>query len=74
MSRAMLDRSEEGLDVAPDQVYPIRGMLDLADLMQVAAIDRPDLHDEPWVPVTQPRLAVASPPSLLRRGRARATS
>ena len=57
MSQAMLDQLGEGLDVAPDQVYPIRGMLDLADLMEVAAIDRPELHDEPWVPVTQPRLA-----------------
>ena len=42
---------------APDQVYPIDGMLDLADLMEIAALDRPELRDEPWVPVTQPRLA-----------------
>ena len=57
MSRAMHDELEEGLDVAPEQVYPIAGMLDLADLMEIAGIDRPDLRDEPWGPVTQPRLA-----------------
>ena len=60
MSRAMLDRLEEGLDVVSEQVYPIRGMLDLADLMQVGGIDRPDLRDEPWVPVTQSRLAATN--------------
>ena len=48
MSRAMHDELEEGLDVAPEQVYPIAGMLDLADLMEIAGIDRPDLRDEPW--------------------------
>lgn len=55
-SRAMLDRLEEGLGVAAEQIYPIRGQLDMADLMQIASIDRPDLKDEPWQPVTQPRL------------------
>ena len=38
-------------------MYEIDGLLDLADLMQLTRIDRPDLMDEPWVPVTQPRLA-----------------
>jgi polyphosphate kinase len=56
MSKAMLDRLREGLDVSDDHVCPIRGMLDLADLMQIAGLDRPDLKDEPWAPVTQPRL------------------
>ena len=58
-SRAMLDRLMAGLDVEADQVYEIEGQLDLADLRQIAAIDRPELKDEPWVPVTQPRLARA---------------
>jgi polyphosphate kinase len=35
-------------------------MLDLADLGQLTEIDRPDLKDEPWRPITQPRLAVAT--------------
>jgi len=57
MSRAMLTILEEGLDVTSEQVFPIRGMLDLADLMQIGGIDRPDLKDDPWSPVTQARLA-----------------
>ena len=58
-SRAMLDRLMAGLGLEPDQVYEIEGQLDLADLRQIAVIDRPELKDEPWVPVTQPRLARA---------------
>ena len=55
-SRAMLDRLMAGLDVEAEQVYEIEGQLDLADLGQIAVFDRPELKDEPWVPVTQPRL------------------
>ena len=40
-------------------MYEIEGLLDLADLMQLTRLDRPDLKPEPWVPVTQPRLARA---------------
>jgi polyphosphate kinase len=60
-SRAMLDRlvGEEGLRVEHDQVYEIEGPLDLADLMQIAAVDRPELKDEPWMPVSPPRFAAA---------------
>jgi polyphosphate kinase len=43
--------------VTAEQIYPIRGQLDLAELMQIASIERPDLRDEPWAPVTQARLA-----------------
>ncbi len=32
-------------------------MLDLADVGQLYALDRPDLKYEPWVPYTQRRLA-----------------
>jgi polyphosphate kinase len=38
-------------------VYEIEGQLDLADLSQIASLDRPELKDDPWVPVTPPRLA-----------------
>jgi polyphosphate kinase len=57
MSEAMLERLRTGLDVEPEHVYRVHGMLDLADLAQIASFDRPDLKDEPWLPVTQPRLA-----------------
>ncbi len=57
VSREMLVRLEERLGVPHDQVYPIRGLLDLADVAQLYSIDRPDLKYEPWVPFTQRRLA-----------------
>jgi polyphosphate kinase len=57
VSSRLLSRLTEGLDVAEEQVYPIRGPLDLADLSQLAALDRQDLKDDPWVPSTPARLA-----------------
>jgi polyphosphate kinase len=56
MSAEMLRQLKAGLDVSDLQVYPVKGHLDLADLMQVAAADRAELKDEPWVPRTQARL------------------
>src|SRR5579862_833561 len=56
-SRAMLSRLTQRLGVAPDNVFPIRGMLDLADVGQLHSLDRPDLKYAPWVPYTQRRLA-----------------
>jgi polyphosphate kinase len=63
-SRAMLDRLTDGLRVEPDQVYEIEGPLDLADLTELGALDRPELKDEPWVPVVPPRFARAKGASL----------
>jgi polyphosphate kinase len=57
ISRAMVGRLTERLAVRPDGVYPVHGMLDLRDAMQLYDIDRPDLKYEPWVPQTQRRLA-----------------
>jgi polyphosphate kinase len=71
-STGMLERLREGVDASADQMYEIEGLLDLADLMQLTRLDRPDLKDEPWVPVTQPRLARAKDAARLfdeiRRG------
>ncbi len=64
-STGMLQRLREGLGVGEGQVDEIEGLLDLADLMQLTRLDRPDLKDEPWVPVTQPRLARAKDPGRL---------
>jgi polyphosphate kinase len=60
VSTRMLARLVDGLGVGERQVYPIRGLLDLADTAQLAAVDRPDLKDEPWVPRTPARLASAA--------------
>jgi polyphosphate kinase len=60
ISRGMLSRLGQRLGVAPEAVYPIRGLLDLADVDQIYAIDRPDLKYPTWLPFTQRRLAVSS--------------
>ena len=57
ISRAMVARLTERLAVRADAVYPIHGLLDLRDVMQLYDLDRPDLKYEPWVPQTQRRLA-----------------
>jgi polyphosphate kinase len=57
MSESMRGRLLRGLDVENDQLYPVVGLLGLADLSELASIKRPDLKDEPWLSVTQPRIA-----------------
>jgi polyphosphate kinase len=57
VSRAMLTRLTQRLGVSPDGVYAVRGLLDLADVDQLYALDRPDLKYGPWVPFTQRRLS-----------------
>jgi polyphosphate kinase len=54
MSQAMLEQLQQGLRVADELVYPLTGMLDLADLGQLYRLDRPDLKNDPWVPVARP--------------------
>jgi polyphosphate kinase len=44
------------LDLEPADVCVVEGPLDLGGLWALYALDRPDLKDEPWSPVTQPRL------------------
>jgi polyphosphate kinase len=45
---------QQGLRVADDLVYPLDGFLDLADLAELSKLDRPDLKNEPWLPVARP--------------------
>ncbi|HEX6754328.1 MAG TPA: RNA degradosome polyphosphate kinase [Mycobacteriales bacterium] len=47
----------EELEVTPEEVVTVPGMLDLASLWQLYDIDRPDLKDPPFVPSTPPRFA-----------------
>jgi polyphosphate kinase len=54
MSQAMRERLQHGLRVADELVYPLDGLLDLADLGELWKLDRPDLKNEPWVPVVRP--------------------
>src|SRR6476619_1156628 len=52
-TRAILLR---GLGLGEDDEYEVRGMLDLTGLRDLVDLDRPDLKNETWLPVTPPRL------------------
>ncbi len=54
MSRAMRERLQHGLRVADELVYPLDGMLDLVDASELYKVDRPELKNEPWLPVARP--------------------
>jgi len=58
-SAEMVDRLTRGLDADETQIYRIESPLDLADLRELCALDRPDLKFEPWLPVIPPRLEAA---------------
>ena len=65
-SSEMVERLTRGVDAEDWQVYRIDSLLDLSELMELAALDRPDLKDEPWRPVVPPRLreAQSDPPAI----------
>jgi len=56
------------LDLEPADVYSVEGLLDLGGLWALHELDRPELKEEPWSPVTQPRLLGPdhAPPGLFR--------
>lgn len=56
MSGEVLDLLVRELELEPTDVYRVDGLLDLSSLWAIYALDRPDLKDEPWTPVTQRRL------------------
>jgi polyphosphate kinase len=60
VSSSLLEQLQRGLVVQDDQVYLIQGLLDLAELHELVALDRPDLKDEPWYPVVPARFAAAT--------------
>jgi polyphosphate kinase len=47
------------LDLGPEDLYESDAPLDLSGLWSIHALDRPELHDEAWAPMTPPRLATA---------------
>lgn len=55
----MVELLMEELDLQSHDVFSVEGLLDLGCLMQLHAIDRPDLKDDQWLPVTAGRLAAA---------------
>jgi polyphosphate kinase len=52
------------LEIGPDDTYEMRGPLDLSGLWALYDLDRPDLKDAPWQPVTQSRLRSRSEDGL----------
>jgi polyphosphate kinase len=64
MSSRMLGRLMTGLGIDEGEVYRIQGLLDLADLDQIAGLDRPELKDEAWAPRTPPVFVASSSASL----------
>jgi polyphosphate kinase len=53
MSDAMLAQLKEGLRIGDDQVYPVRGLIDMSELSEIADLDRPELKFDPWIGVTR---------------------
>ena len=65
MSAEVLELLRRELDLEESEVVVTPGMLDLGGLWSLADLDRRELKQEPWVPVTQPRLANGeAPPEL----------
>lgn len=72
MSENMLELLLRELDVEPHEVVQVPGLLDLSCLWQIYGIDRPELKDKPFVPITHPAFAERETPksvfSTLREG------
>ena len=54
MSPELRERLQQGLRVGDELVFPLEGMIDLADILELTKLDRPDLKDDPWTPVARP--------------------
>jgi polyphosphate kinase len=59
MSEETLELLCRELELAPEDVYVVDGPLELGGLWAVYDLDRPELKDNAWVGVTQPRLVDA---------------
>ena len=59
MSDELLELLVRELDLHPADVFRNRGPIDMGFLWQLHALDRPDLKDRPWPPITAGRIAVA---------------
>ena len=50
------EEDQGGAALTRDDMYEVMGLLDTADLLSLANLDVPELHDPPFHPGTQPRL------------------
>jgi polyphosphate kinase len=65
MTENMLELLLRELDVNPDDVIEVPGLLDLSSLWQIYELDRPDLKDRPFVPATPPAFAERETPKSI---------
>ncbi len=72
MDPTILDVLLSELEVNPEDVLEVPGLLDLSSLWALYALDRPELKDDPFVPATHPRLSEGETPksvfATLREG------
>ena len=59
ISAEMLELLRRELELGPSDVTSHRAPLDLTCVWQLHALDRPDLKDQPWPPVTAGRIVAA---------------
>jgi polyphosphate kinase len=72
MDPQILDVLLSELEIGPEDVVEVPGLLDLASLWGLYDLDRPELKDDPFVPATHPRLSEGETPksvfATLREG------
>ncbi|MCD9625582.1 RNA degradosome polyphosphate kinase [Rhabdothermincola salaria] len=56
VSPEILELLQRELDLDDADIYLCPGPVDLSGLWAIRGLDRPDLEDPPWTPITQPRL------------------
>ena len=61
VSEEILELLRDELDLDAADIYTFSGPIDLSGLFGLMSLDRPDLKDEPWAPITQPRLSSTDP-------------
>jgi polyphosphate kinase len=64
MSSAMLAHLKEGLQIGDDQIYPVRGLIDMSELSEIATLDRPELKYDPWLGVKAHPFGTSDPRAL----------
>jgi polyphosphate kinase len=72
MDPQILDVLLSEMEMRPEDVLQVPGLLDLSSLWALYDVDRPELKDEPFVPATHPRLSEGETPksvfATLREG------
>lgn len=63
ISQPMLSRIRDGVGATANEIYEIDGLVDMADLTQVANLDLPRLKYDVWVPIPSGRFTRAATPS-----------